>query len=866
MHALLMHISDSVVVTDSNFKITYINKQTESLYGYTAEELQGQHPVIFNAEPNVEEIQNRIYETLSAGNDYVGEALNRRKDGSTFICEYKISMVFDAEGNPYAYVGIQRDITERKRVEEKLRENEERYSLINNSSNDSIYSYDGCNGRFTSANRRLCNALGLEPHQIIGKTHAELGFPSDLCEEWAALHHKVYETNSTVIAETTAPEADGIMHVYEVILNPLHDSNGCILGIGGTTRDITERKQMEDRLRKSEEQLRSIMDNVTDVMWSISYPEMKILYLTPSVETIYGRPKEDFFKQESLWVDTIHDDDKNQIRESLEQLPQTIINQSEFRIVRPDGTIRWLRDKSKLIFDSSGQPVRIDGLLTDITDRKQVEEELRKSEEKYRYITENMTDVVWMTDLNLNTTYISPSIERLGGESVDAYLSQSIEQRFPEKYIDIIRATLQEELEKEKDPIQDKNRTKIIEAPFYRADKSLIWVEFHVAFTRDAYGKAIGIHGVTRDITSKKADQKEIEYLSFHDSLTELYNRRFFDEELKRLDVERNLPLTLIMLDVNGLKLINDAFGHALGDTLLRKVADVLQQVCRADDIIARIGGDEFAIILPKTHANEAHQLAKRISKTISYEKIEAVPISISCGWGTKVDKDESTDTVFKLAEDYMYRNKISDQSSRRYESIQLIMKTLFAKKPREQYHSNRVSCLCAKIGSWMGLSQAESNELATTGVLHDIGKIAINNNILNKTGSLSHPEWQEIRRHPEIGYSILSAVNDYARLAACVLNHHERWDGTGYPNGQKGEEIPLYARIMAIADAYDAMTSDRPYRKAMDQADALKELEICAGSQFDPAIVKAFMDMMREDANLDCVHKRVGSFRKSTI
>ncbi len=375
---------------------------------------------------------------------------------------------------------------------------------------------------------------------------------------------------------------------------------------------------------------------------------------------------------------------------------------------------------------------------------------------------------------------------------------------------------------------------------------------------QEANGEVIGLVTIYRDITERKEAENEIEYLSFHDVLTGLYNRRFFDEELKRLDIPRNLPLTLMMLDVNGLKLTNDAFGHRAGDKLLTRVASLLQNVCRDDDIIARIGGDEFAILLPQLNDEEAQQLTKRIQTAISLAQVEVIPLSVSCGWGTKTDPQESITDVFKMAEDYMYRHKISDRGSYRHQTIQLIMQTLYTKSPREQQHSKRVSQLCGEIGTAMGL---EINELTTAGMLHDIGKVAISESILDKASPITDSEWTELKRHPEAGYSILCSVNDYGPLAECVLAHHERWDGAGYPNGLKGEAIPLLARIIAIADSYDAMVSTRPYRKGLSHADAMKEIEACAGFQFDPAVAKVFIGMMQErkanDGDSEALYQR---------
>lgn len=338
---------------------------------------------------------------------------------------------------------------------------------------------------------------------------------------------------------------------------------------------------------------------------------------------------------------------------------------------------------------------------------------------------------------------------------------------------------------------------------------------------------------------------KQVEYLSYHDQLTGLYNRRFFEEELKRLDIQRNLPITIVMADVNGLKLTNDAFGHTIGDELLNKVAEVIKSACRADDIIARLGGDEFVILLPKTDRYEAEQIVRRIKSLCLKEKVSFLDLSVSFGWETKTQEDEEIHEILKKAEDYMYKKKLFESPSTRGKTIEVIIHTLYEKNKTEEQHSHQVANLCKSIGKALQLSEGEINELETVGLLHDIGKIAIEESILNKLNKLTDEEWAEIKRHSEIGYRILSSVNEMAEMAEYVLTHHERFDGNGYPKGLKGKEIPLQARIIAIADAYDAMTSKRSYRDTLTKEAAVEELKNNAGTQFDPELVKIFIEQV---------------------
>jgi len=299
---------------------------------------------------------------------------------------------------------------------------------------------------------------------------------------------------------------------------------------------------------------------------------------------------------------------------------------------------------------------------------------------------------------------------------------------------------------------------------------------------------------------------------------------------------------------VNGLKLVNDSFGHAVGDQLLKKVAELLKNSCRQDDIISRIGGDEFVVIFPKSDASEVETIVNRIQEQTSREKVESLDISISFGWAAKLTEEEDIREVLKRAEDHLYKKKLFESPSMRSKTIHTIIHTLHEKNKREEAHSRRVSEFCEKLGNALNLPDGEVKELRSVGLLHDIGKIAIDERTLNKPGRLTDEEWNEITRHPEIGYRILSTVNEMAEMAEHVLAHHERWDGNGYPKGLKGEEIPLQARIIALADAFDAMTSDRSYRPAISPESALEEIRIHSGTQFDPRLAEVFIEMVGTD------------------
>ncbi len=357
------------------------------------------------------------------------------------------------------------------------------------------------------------------------------------------------------------------------------------------------------------------------------------------------------------------------------------------------------------------------------------------------------------------------------------------------------------------------------------------------------YGEVI----VFRDVTKEKQENDEIRYISYHDKLTGLYNRAFFEEELNRLNTPRQYPITLILGDCNGLKIANDIFGHLEGDRLLQTIANILRSATRHEDIVARWGGDEFAIILPRTDEQAASILRDRILQLCA--EAESNPIKPSLALGSATNSDGSSDLVglLKLAEDRMYRHKLMEGKSARSTILNSIEKMIYEKSCETEEHASRLSEISRRIGREVGLSDYEMEELSLLSVLHDMGKIGIPDNILTKPGSLSDEEWEIMKKHSEKGYNLAKSTPELKSIADSILHHHERWDGNGYPAGLKGEEIPRLSRILSIVDAYDVITHSRAYKPAKSKEAALEEIEKCAGTQFDPELSRLFVQLMKD-------------------
>ncbi len=360
----------------------------------------------------------------------------------------------------------------------------------------------------------------------------------------------------------------------------------------------------------------------------------------------------------------------------------------------------------------------------------------------------------------------------------------------------------------------------------------------------------VGGYAIYDDITNRKYYEKQLKYLSFHDQLTDINNRLFFEQNIDQVTSKNEYPISIITADLNGLKLINDTMGHYKGDELLKATANVLKNAVRNTDLVFRIGGDEFAIILPLTDEKNCEIMVNQIRSAIKEynkdNKETQTQISISIGMATAKNDEISLKEVFKRADDLMYGEKLYQSASVRAQLINTLMAALSERDHITEGHAQRLAEMSLLIGEKSGLPPNRFGSLTLLAQVHDIGKVGIPDSILHKTGPLTDEEWKIMRQHSEKGYRIALASPDLSSIADLILKHHEKWDGTGYPLGIKGEEIPLECRIISIVDAFDAMTNDRPYRKAKSKEVAIEEIKKCAGTQFDPTLVEIFLEVVQ--------------------
>jgi len=502
---------------------------------------------------------------------------------------------------------------------------------------------------------------------------------------------------------------------------------------------------------------------------------------------------------------------------------------------------RWVSTIKMPFYDKKGKILGTFGISRDITDRKMIENKLEEEMSFMNALMERIPDSIYFKDMKSRFVLINKALaERLGIKDPDEAVGKTDFDFFSEEHA-------KQAYNDEQNVIKTGKPIIGIEEKETWHEKGDRWVSTIKMPFYDEKGKIIGTFGISRDITERKKAEEKIEYLSFHDGLTGLYNRAYFDEELNRLDTERQLPITIVMGDLNGLKLINDAYGHSKGDMLLRNIADILKESFRKEDITSRWGGDEFISILPKTDVKDAISIIKRIKELCEEKSTIEMPLSISFGASTKKSSSENIVDILKEAEDKMYKSKIVESVTAQESLLQSLRVTLKKGDYRTETRIKKMDNYAVLIGKKLNLSSIKLEELKLFMNFQNIGKLALTDEIMAKKGRLTAEEWKIVKEIPEVGYRIAESSTKLKPIAESILSHHEWYNGQGYPRGIKGEEIPVLSRISLLITSYDAMTSDRPYRNKMTNSEAKKEIKKFSGIQFDPKVVDAFFELLEE-------------------
>ncbi|GEM_PF-774250 len=821
---IMIHAEDGTVVN--------ISKTWTSLSNYDKEDI----PTIYDwfekaygqKKQEFQDFIAKLYTLKDIQHD--GEFEVATKDGRRLIWDFHSMRIGDLPDGRAIVISTATDVTKRNQMVQQLKESEQRFKILHNASFGGIVVHD--KGRILECNQGLSDITGYSIDELVGMDGLLLIAP-----DWRA-----FVMDKITSGYEEAYEAYGIRKNREVYPLKLEARNMPYKGKQVRAvefRDITELKSIERERTSNENKLSHLKDLLSYIVEhsktgvAVHDRDLNYVYVSKRYleqyhihEDIIGRHHYEVFPDlPQKWRD-VHQ----------RVLRGEVASAEKDSYEREEGSIEWTRWECRPWFESDGNIGGIVVYTEIITKQVKLLEDLEEKEYNLRIAQEIAH--VGSFDYDIAS-------ERLACSDECLRICGTTQNEFSGKTDAIIQFIHPEEraygLEIAQKAITEK---KIMgsELRLIRRDSEERIVDYRIGPVFDDNGDCVRATGTIQDITERKRTERELLHLSYHDSLTGMHNRRYFEDKLKELDQEKNLPITVAMADINGLKRINDSYGHAQGDKVLISAAKTFQRCCREVDIIARLGGDEFGFIFPNMDADQAGDVFKHIRSSWPGDTIQGMPDSVTFGLSVKSSCDGDLLPLVSMAENDLFRNKLYEVTSVRHDLINLIMNALYEKSEREMMHSRRVSILSGLIASDMGMHRAEISKMRIAGLVHDIGKIGTSEKVLNKPGKLDPQEWMEIRKHPEAGSRILASSANLSDIAHYILHHHERWDGKGYPEGIGGEDIPVESRIIALADAFDAMTSDRAYKKGMTIGEAMVEIESNSGTQFDPQIAKVFL------------------------
>jgi diguanylate cyclase (GGDEF)-like protein/PAS domain S-box-containing protein len=917
--------TDVISTMDMNHKYTYVSPSIARMRGYSPEEIVGATLAQTLTPASVEVSRRALAQALAIeGTERSGlrewrvlELEMYCKDGSTIWTEVNTSFLRDSDGRPIGILSVTRDISERKKSEAALRESEEKYRRLVQDSTDGIAIVEGLEVKFV--NRALLEMYGGEREdEMVGRPLTDFVAPEDreLMVERSYARERGQDAPDHY--EFKVLRKDGTKFDAEL-------SVGLITHQGrvarqGVIRDITERKRTEEALRESEKRYRLFAENASDIIWTMDM-NLRFTYESPSVTRIRGYTPEEAMAltiEETLTPASLEVASKALAEElapaTMETGDLSRARTLELEHTCKDGSTVWLEVTTSFLRDEDGRPIGLLGVSRDVSERKQAKKALEESEGRYRLLAENVSDVIFTTDLGMRYTYVSPSVKRMRGYSVEEVMAGTLADSLAPGSLELTRKALAEQLAK--DAAGERIPSRTVEVELNRKDGSTIWAEVTANFLRGPDGQPIGLLGVSRDITERKRAEEErnrlnteLEARAVTDSLTGLYNHAHFYQRLadeidraKRYDHR----FALVMMDIDTFKHYNDSRGHQAGDAALRLVGECIRSAMRRSDMAFRYGGDEFVAILLNADVSRAQDIVRRINRRIATRLKEAGDsarawLGVSAGIACYPADATTVDELVGMADAAMYDAKrlawargimgqrqavesaacpvntlnetqtkmFSGAASSLSAALQDLagpdvlaeseLRTIAAlgaaaeiRDPFIRGHQERTSRLAATVAKEMGLSPDRVRNLTTAGLLHDLGKLSVGESILNKPGKLSESEFAKMKEHAALGASmIVSGAEALQPLAPIVRHHHERFDGSGYPDGLARENIPLEARILSVVDAFDAMTHERAYRKALSTDEALGEIQRGVGTRFDHAVVQAFLGVVKRRGEL---------------
>ncbi len=857
LHDLLDYAPTGMMYINTRGDIEQMNQCAVSIYGSPSQEATMDHINVFSYPP-LHKAARAMKECIAKGAGTTHEEFYRSKWGKSSFLRYKTNPVFDYRGEISGVITTVEDISEQKELERKLQENMDYYLKLLNSTHDPLHVVDQ-NLQIVLANEQfhiLANQASGISTEITGKP-LDIAFPF-LPQNVIDEYHRIFNSGHAIITEECI-DIRNKTYYTETTKSPVFDDKGRVSHVTTVIRVINDRKETEEALRVSEVRYRTLFEGSRDGIVVVDH-KRKIVAANPAFCEMLGYSRQELSQKNKgiyqftplKWWKWERDNVWSQL---LTGHGCSSIYQKEY--MKRDGQLFPVEIQAYSMPDNGTQARYFWAVVRNISERKQSEESLLEVNRHLEQILEFFPDPTFVIDDQGKVVFWNQAIEQMTGVAKDEIIGRGdYEYSLPfygkRRPILIDLALLSNEeyepLKNQYDCItREENRLsgEVNVPKTYKGKGAYLWGT--ASKLVDLNGNIIGAIESIRDITDRIENAKKLTYLSFHDPLTGLYNRAFFETEIKRLQKSHHYPITIISADLDGLKMINDTLGHYMGDAILKLGADVLRQSIRGSDILARIGGDEFAIILPGTGEAASQDIINRIHSTVKRynRQDQELHLSISLGAATALNATVSLEEVYKKADDCMYRYKMHHETGNRSKIIKSLLATLSEKDHVTGGHAERLAYYCMAISRELGLNAQQLNNMALLAQVHDLGKAEISDSILFKNGPLTEEEWTLMQQHPEKGHRMAMASPDLAGIADLILKHHERWDGSGYPLGLKGTAIPVECRILAVVDAFDTMTQPRPYNQAKNSGEAVAELKRCAGTYFDPHIVEVFLHVL---------------------